>query len=39
MGDCIFTPVLNSLKAIMVLKINIKYTLEALILMTSFTSL
>lgn len=34
MGDWIFTPVLNNLKDIMVLKINRKYSLEALVLMT-----
>lgn len=36
MGDCIFTPVLNNLKDLMVLKISIKYSLEASVLMTSF---
>lgn len=36
MGDCIFTSVLNNLKDIIILKINIKYSLEASVLMTSF---
>lgn len=36
MGNCIFTPVLNNLKDIMVLKINIKYSFEDSVLMTSF---
>lgn len=39
MGDCIFTPVLNNLKDIIVLKISIKYSLDVSVLMTSFYQL